>query len=109
MPSPSVTERQRAILHKIFAPYADKIERVGVFGSRATGKARPNSDIDLVVYGGIEQADIARLHTLFTDSLLEVTVDVVAYDQISYLPFKEHIDAVVLTLFTHEDLKKGST
>jgi predicted nucleotidyltransferase len=107
MPSPTLTDRQRGILRAIFAPYADKIERVAVFGSRATGKARANSDIDLVIYGSVDEKSIGRMAGLCEESALEVSVDLVAYPLISYAPFKEHIDAVALTLFTHDVLKKG--
>lgn len=93
------------LLRAVLAPYADKIDRVAVFGSYATGRARPNSDIDLVIYGRLDSGEIDRLYTLFDDSALSVTVDVVAYDDALYPPLKAHIDAVAVTLFDHDDLK----
>ena len=77
---------------------------VGLFGSRATGTARPNSDVDLVVYGDIGQPVVDRLWTLFDESGLARTVDVVAYDLIEHPPLKAHIDAVMVPLFSRADL-----
>lgn len=102
---PNLGDKRTRLLRSILAPFADKIDRVAVFGSYATGRARANSDIDLVVYGRLEIGEIDRLYTLFDDSALSVSVDVVAYDDALYSPLKQHIDAVAVTLFDHDDLK----
>ncbi len=99
-----LTDEQVEILRKILSVYAGQIERVGLFGSRATGKYKPASDIDMVLYGTLGQADIDRLSTLFAESPLPVEVDVVAYDLVAYPPFKAHIDAVMRPLFEKRDL-----
>lgn len=79
---------------------AEGIEQVAVFGSRATGRYRPNSDLDLVVYGqGADAALQDRLWTLFQDSSLPFAVDVHSYGVIAYPPLKAHIDAVARPLF----------
>ncbi len=89
-----LTERQLEIIWDILSPHADCIERVGLFGSRATGTARPNSDIDTVLYGNIEEALLDRLRTSFDSSGLPMKVDLVAYDLAKYQPLKTHIDNV---------------
>jgi predicted nucleotidyltransferase len=99
-----LTTEQVAVLRTILQPYKNHIEQVGLFGSRATGTFRPESDIDLVVYGSIDAAAVDRLQTLFNDSLLPVDVDVQAYHLIAYPPLQVHIDAVVQPLFTQDDL-----
>lgn len=96
---------ERKTLTKVLAPFADRIERVGVFGSRATGRARPNSDIDLVVYGNVDPELEARLWTLFEDSDLAVEVDIAAYSLIRHEGLKRHIDATVKTVFDVEELR----
>lgn len=88
----------------ILKPYATSIESVGVFGSRATGRMRPDSDIDLVIHGSIDQKTVDRLWTIFSESTLAWPVDIVAYNHVTYEPFKQHINAVAIPLFTHEDL-----
>jgi predicted nucleotidyltransferase len=101
--SPETLERIRCILQ----PFAASIERVGLFGSRATGRMRPQSDIDLVIFGPIDQTAIDRLWTLFSESSLEYSVDIVGYDLIVYEPLKHHIDSVEQTLFNHADLLRA--
>ena len=100
-----LTPRELAIVRKVLTPYADAIERVAVFGSRAMGNSRPASDIDLALYGTLSEAQIARLWTLFDESSLAVTVDLADYARISHGAFRRHIDAVAKTLFTREQLK----
>lgn len=66
---------------------------------------REDSDIDLVLYGDLSQADVDRLCTLFEEGGLPVTVDVIAYAADLYPPLKHHIDSFAQPLFTREDLK----
>ncbi len=105
MAEPTLTASERETLANVLAPFADRIERVGVFGSRATGRARPNSDIDLVIYGDIDAELENRLWTLFEDSNLAVTVDLAAYPLILHPGLKAHIDATVATVFKKRDLE----
>ena len=104
---PMVTASELHALATVLAPYADRIERVGVFGSRATGRARANSDIDLVVYGDVDAELEARLWTLFEDSDLPVEVDLAAYSLVRHDGLKRHIDATVATLFETKDLRSA--
>ena len=94
-----LSKHQIKLIHDVLKPYCDKIEKVGLFGSRATNTFRDNSDIDLVLYGAsLCEADIDRLHTLFEETILPYSVDVTAYHLIDYLPLKQHIDAVIVEL-----------
>ncbi|MDR2893321.1 MAG: nucleotidyltransferase domain-containing protein [Deltaproteobacteria bacterium] len=99
-----LTQRQLDCLRGILAPFAAEIERVAVFGSRASGKYRPDSDIDLALYGPVEEKTVDRLRTLFMDSPLPLKVDIQAYARINSTPLLHHIDAAGKTLFTHDDL-----
>lgn len=88
-----LTDNDLAILKNILSAYQNKIDRVAIFGSRASGNYKPYSDIDLVLYGeALTQTDINRLATLFADSPLAYPVDVVAYHLTTHPPFKNHID-----------------
>lgn len=104
MPDCNLNNSQLSIIKSILSPFASSIEKVGLFGSRATGAARENSDIDMVLYGDISEAEIRRIYTLFLESSLPVKVDVVAYNLVAYKPLKEHIDEKMKTLFTKQDL-----
>ncbi len=99
MSSHGLSDQHLTIIKQVFAPYAERIEKVGLFGSRATGKYRDNSDIDMVIYGDLTEAEIDRLHTMFEESLLPYRVDVNAYDLVEYTPLKAHIDATMQPLF----------
>lgn len=99
-----LSEQQLEIIQRILAQFADKIDRVGLFGSRAQGTHRPNSDIDLVVWGNIDEKTADRLWTLFNESSLALKVDVLVYAQITKAALKEHIDLVSVPLFTKADL-----
>ena len=80
------------IIHTILKPYTHKIEKVGLFGSRATGNYKLYSDIDMVLYGDISESDGNHITTLFMDSLLAYKVDIIIYNHIEYMPLKQHID-----------------
>lgn len=100
-----LNRNQLAIIKSVLGPYASRIDRVGVFGSRATGKSRSNSDIDMVLYGDLSPAEVDRIWTLFDSSDLAVKVDVNAYNLIAYPPLKRHIDEVMLPIFSKQDLQ----
>ncbi len=100
-----LSERQIAILRDVLSGHSDGFERIGLFGSRATGRARPASDIDLVVFGANDARLADMLYTLLGESGLPMTVDVVDYDRIDHPPLRQHIDAVVQPLFTAEELR----
>ena len=104
MPDDGLSAHQRAILRDVLAPFAERFDHVGLFGSRATGRAGPQSDVDLVIYGADDARLVDRLFTLFGESLLPMTVDIVDYDRIEYPPLKRHIDEVVQILFDRGDL-----
>ena len=95
-----------AIIKKILQSQAAHLERVDLFGSRATGVYKEYSDVDLVLYGSIDEKGTDRLWTLFHESDLPYKVDVKAYHLIDYLPLKEHIDQVCQPLFTSEQLSQ---
>jgi nucleotidyltransferase substrate binding protein (TIGR01987 family) len=103
--SHGLAERHIAIIRDIFAPYADRIERVDLFGSRATGRYRPESDIDMVVHGALTHDDVARIRRLLDETVLPYKIDLCAYHLIDYPPFKANIDAVAKTLLTQADLR----
>ena len=100
-----LSDRQMAILREVLSGLSDRFDRVGLFGSRATGRARAASDIDLVVFGARDPRLTDTLFTLFDESGLPMTVDVVDYDRIDHLPLRQHIDAVAQPLFTAAELR----
>ncbi len=100
----SINPEERLALLRTFAPFADCIEEVRLFGSRATGHASPGSDIDLALFGDIDALVERRLWTDLDESSLPVAVDLVVYNRIDSTLLKQHIDAVSVPLFNRSDL-----
>ena len=100
----TLTARERDILRAVLSGFAGSIDRAAIFGSRAPGRARSASDIDLVLYGTLDDRSIARIWTLFDESGLAVTVDVVRYEELADGPFRRHIDACAREIFSRGDL-----
>lgn len=105
LPDIKLTQPQRSALHAVFAPFADRIETVGIFGSRVQGTARAGSDVDLVVYGGVSRDDIAEITSRLEESDLSIFADVVAYESVSHKALKLQIDQWMRPLFERVDLK----
>ena len=94
-----LSPRQLATVRRILEPWANRITAVEGFGSRATGTYRPNSDLDLLLHGDLDQRAINRLWTLFHESNLPFAVDVKSYGLITHEPLREHMDRVRRPLF----------
>lgn len=99
-----LSPRQCGMVRDVLAPLAPRLARAALFGSRATGRWRPNSDIDLVLFGDVTDADVDRPWTLFDESALDVSVDVVRYGSHLHPPLREHIDRCAVTLFDRDTL-----
>jgi uncharacterized protein len=90
-----ISPRDLAILAEVLTPWRDRIERIGLFGSRATGKFRTASDIDLVLHGAmLTQADADRMFTLLDESTLSSRVDLAVWHLIESAPLRRHVEAV---------------
>ena len=83
------------------------IEKVSLLGSKATGTYKSYSDIDLELYGNIDEAKADRLWTCFSESLLPYKVDIYIYRHINYPPLKRRIDQQGQILFTKEQLYRA--
>ena len=77
-PPIDISPEQRRIVREILRLHVPGRE-VCVFGSRAKGKAKPYSDLDLAVLGDDPMSieEMARLNEAFEESALPFKVDVV--------------------------------
>ena len=91
-------------IRTILISTCSNIDKVCLFGSRATGEFGSTSDIDLVLYGDISERESGRLNTHFQESSIAHKVDMVVYHSIDYPPLKKHIDVAARLLFTRKDL-----
>ncbi len=95
---PDLSDRHIEIVRKVLNMFPGVYERVAVFGSRATGKARPNSDLDLVIRGAAEWTLLADIRMEFEESLLPLKVDLLSYETLTNERLRAHIDRVALPL-----------
>ena len=95
-----VVTRFRDAVRKL---YGDKIERIVLYGSRARGDARPDSDYDIAVFlrnAGSFYEETGRLSDIGVDILLDTGA------VISALPFGEG-EWRKRTSFMHEVRREG--
>lgn len=106
--SHGLTEQELEQVRAILATEAEHITGVDVFGSRATGRWRPASDLDLVLHGDVPEKSIDRLWTLFDESSLAFSVDIKSYNLTDYAPLKRHMDRVRRPLFSADQLRTSA-
>ena len=100
-----LSNKQLILIRDIIREFAPGVESVSLFGSRADGSHKSYSDIDMVLYGNIEESTVDRLWTCFHESNLPYKVDLVAYCLVRYPPLKAHIDRFAKTLLPAERLQ----
>jgi len=84
-PSIMLKSEHRAIVLTILRQHLPDNAQIWIFGSRATGKAHPRSDLDLAIDCGqkLSTKIESTLHFAFEDSNLPMTVDLVDMQSIS--------------------------
>ena len=86
-------------IHTIFASYPD-IDEVILYGSRAKGNYRPNSDIDLTLKG--EKLDLTtqfKIENELDDLLLPYKIDLSIYNSIENQNLTDHILRVGIVFY----------
>ena len=85
-------------LLSVFEQYPD-LSAVRLYGSYATGKATPRSDIDLATVGLVDRFRLGRLALDLEDLPIPQKCDVQAYESINYEPLRQHIDERGITIY----------
>lgn len=98
MNTPDLPERTMQMLTDLFSSYPE-LKEVRLYGSRATGKATPRSDIDLATVGIMDVYRLGRLALDLEDMPIPQKCDLTAYESIRYTPFKRHIDTYGITIY----------
>ena len=93
-------------IHKIFSQNQE-IEKVIIFGSRAKGNYRNNSDIDLVIFGNINLRILNQINIELDNLLLPYTFDLLIYKNIENEEVKEHIKRLLYKLFFERIVKNS--
>ena len=98
MNTPDVPSSTMERLTRVFATYPELMQ-VRLYGSRATGKATPRSDIDLATLGIVNEHRLGRLALDLDDLPIPQKCDLQAYESIRYAPFRRHIDNHGITIY----------
>jgi predicted nucleotidyltransferase len=98
-----LSDHTLTILNSIFRKYPDIKEAI-LYGSRAKGKYRKGSDIDLSLKteGNFTVIDLLHIAGDFDDSDMPYFVDVSIYDKLSNPDLKAHIDRVGKSLYLRQ-------
>jgi predicted nucleotidyltransferase len=94
-------DRTLDTLIKFFRKYPG-IRQAILYGSRAKGKFRTGSDIDISLKtdNSFSRTDLLRIGNDFDDSDMPYFVDVSIYNRISNSDLKDHIDRVGKILYS---------
>jgi predicted nucleotidyltransferase len=87
------------MLSSVFKQYK-QIKQVILFGSRAKGTAKENSDIDLAIEGINDDIQIETIAMALEELPLPYKFDVKALSNIKNIKLKEHIRRVGITIFS---------
>jgi type I restriction enzyme, S subunit len=78
-----------------------KVDKAFVFGSRAKGNYRPDSDIDIAIKGiDITLDDILKMSVAFEDKGIKNKIDLLDYRTIKEPALQEHIDRVGIEFYS---------
>ena len=93
-----LSDKILSMLNSYFEQQSE-LQEVWVYGSRAMGKERPGSDIDLAIVTTADTDLSGHIKTDLEDLPTPYTFDVIDYNRISHLPLKNHIDRVRKPLY----------
>lgn len=77
------------------------LQKVIIFGSRAKGSSKYNSDIDLVYFGELSSIDLIHIQDFFDNSDIPFKVDFLNYNKITNSKLKDHIDRVGKVIYSN--------
>ena len=80
-----------ALIRQVFHGHPE-VHEVKIFGSRAMDRFDNHSDVDLALWGDLNQGLIARILGELDELPMPYTFDVKAYESIKHEPLKRHID-----------------
>lgn len=98
MNSGGLTQREEELIQGVLRRHPE-ITEAKLFGSRAKGTARPNSDVDLALRGEISPLLAATVAGELEELPLPYTFDVQGDEQIRYAPLRQHIDRAGITFY----------
>jgi type I restriction enzyme S subunit len=94
---------EQPIIDKLIAVFEQhsKVDKALVFGSRAKGNYRPDSDIDIALKGqDLNTDDSIAMSVAFEEKGITHKIDLINYDTIKEPDLKDHIDRVGIELYS---------
>lgn len=76
------------------------VETALLYGSRAMGRHRPGSDIDLTLKGDIDLQTLNAISNSLDDLLIPQKIDLSAWNEIENEELKQHIERVGTVFFS---------
>lgn len=102
---------EQHIIDKLISVFEQnsKVDKAYIFGSRAKGNYRPDSDIDIAIKGSdITTDDIISMSVAFESKGINYKIDLINYHSIKEPDLKEHIDRVGIEFYSRwADCKLG--
>ncbi len=98
MKTAALTPAELTLLRGVFQRHPE-ITGVKIFGSRAKGTQAPNSDIDLALWGKVDALGAEAIAAELDELPLPYRYDVQAFDAITFVPLREHIERVGIVLY----------
>ena len=77
-------------LIKVFSKYPE-IKKVVLFGSRARGDNKINSDVDLCIFGQISHSVLAKIDMYIYELDIPLSFDILCFDELSKKALIENI------------------
>lgn len=93
-----LSAQQRQAIQDVLAAYPQVTQAV-LYGSRAMGRQRPGSDIDLTLLGELDLFTLNEISNALDDLLLPFAIDLSAWNHIENISLKEHIQRVGKTFW----------
>ena len=97
-----LSEIQIENIKSVFAKYSE-LEDVILFGSRAKGNYKNNSDIDIALKGDIWFTIKNKIFNDIEELFLPFYVDIIIYSQINNQDLKAHIERVGISIYNKKN------
>ena len=102
MNSATIADNTLAMMRDVFAQYPE-LQKVTLYGSRATGRATERSGFNLVTHGIEDRLAVARVELDLEELPIPQFCEVQAYERISYAPLKQNIDRDGIVIYDKDD------
>ena len=98
MSAPALGPAELDLIRAVFARHPN-ITAVKLFGSRAKGTERPESDVDLALWGDVDALAAESIAAELDDLPLPYRYDVQPFASIKSQSLRDHIERVGITIF----------